>query len=91
LDPLREACIVKITSADIDGNPYPVESKKFLLCNGRRIEDNIFVFPTNDPNLVFTLEGLARSEESLLNVTMEITRIPLETAISIAGSIKRIF
>ena len=91
LDPLREACIVKITNADIDGNPYPVESKKFLLCNGRRIEDNIFVFPTNDPNLVFTLEGLARSEESLLNVTMEITRIPLETAISIAGNIKRIF
>lgn len=91
LDPLRESCIVKILEADIDGNPYPVDNKKFLLCNGRRIGNNAFVFPTNDPNLVFTLEGLARSEDSLLNVKMEITRVSLETAVLISENIKRIF
>lgn len=91
LDPLRSACIVQIIEADIDGNPYPVESKKFLLCNGRRVGEDTFVFPTDDPNLVFTLEGLARSEDSLLNVKMNITKLSLETAVNLAENIKRIF
>lgn len=91
LDPLRDACIVRITEADIDGNPYPVDSKKFLLCNGRRIGTDSFVFATEDPNLVFTLEGLARSQESMLNVSMEITRLSIDTAARIAENIKRLF
>lgn len=91
VDPLRQACIVTITEAAIDGNPYPVDSKKFLLCNGRRIGENSFVFPTDDPNLIFTLEGLARSEDSLLDIKMEITKLSLETATKVFENIKRIF
>ncbi len=91
LDPLRGACIVTITEALIDGNPYPVDSKKFLLCNGRRIGNDSFVFPTEDPNLIFMLEGLARSEDSVLDVKMEINRLPLETAEKVFQNIKRIF
>lgn len=91
VDPLRQACIVRITEASIDGNPYPVDSKKFLLCNGRRIGEDSFVFPTDDPNLIFTLEGLARSEESMLEIKMEITKLPLETAVKVFENIKRIF
>ena len=91
LDPLRQACIVRIIEANIDGNPFPVDSKKFLLCNGRRIGDDSFVFPTDDPNLIFVLEGLARTEESILDVKMEIDRLPLETAEKVFSNIKRIF
>ena len=91
LDPLRSSCIVTITRADIDGNPYPVDSKKFLLCNGKRVGNDTFIFETEDPNLVFVLEGLARSEDSLLNVEMNITQIPHETAALLAENIKRIF
>lgn len=91
LDPLREACIVTIKEADIDGNPFPVDSKKFIYANGRKIGKNTFVFPTNDPNIIFNLEGLVRSEESLLNVTMEIIRMPLETATKVFENIKRVF
>ncbi|MCQ2519015.1 MAG: class I SAM-dependent methyltransferase [Lachnospiraceae bacterium] len=91
LDPLRNYCLVRILEADIDGNPYPIDSKKFLLCNGRRIGSDSFVFATEDPNLVFTLEGLARNADSLLNVTMEITELTKETAEKISDNIKRIF
>ncbi len=91
LDPLMQACIITITEANIDGNPYPFDSKKFVLCNGRRIGDNSFVFPTDDPNLIFNVAGLVRSDESMLEVKMEISRLPLETAIKVFENIKRIF
>lgn len=91
LDPLRQACIVRVVEAFIDDNPYPVESKKFLLCNGRRIGNDSFVFPTDDPNLIFVLEGLARNEDSILDVKLEITKLPLETAVKIFENIKRVF
>ncbi len=91
LDPFENSCIVNITEADIDGNPYPVDDKKFLRVNGKRIGEKTFVFSTTDPNLEFVLEGLTRDENSLLNVKMEITKISPETAEIITKNIKRIF
>lgn len=91
LDPLCEACIVTVTEAFIDGNPYPVSNKKYLLCNGRRIGEDSFVFPTEDPNLIFLLEGLVKTNESFLDVKMNIVRLKNDIAVKVFDNIKRIF
>ena len=91
LDPLSDACIVTIKEADIDSNPYAVENKKMLLSNGKRIGQDSFIFNTADPNLIFLLEGLVKSEESFLNVKLDIVRLKTDMAEKIFDNIKRIF
>lgn len=91
LDPLMTFCIVRVTECTIDGNPFPVDNKKLLVTNGRRIGADTFVFATADPNMEFHMEGLIHSNDSFLDVTLELYPISEETAVAIYNNVKRVF
>lgn len=91
IDPLMDSCIVVIKSCSYNGVSFPVADKRLILVNGKRIDDNSFVFSSNDPNMVFVLEKLPKQAMNRLHVEMDIIRIDSEVAAKIAGNIKRIF
>lgn len=91
LDPLMDSCIVILKECTYNGIAFPVADKKLLMVNGRRIDDNSFVFPTNDPNMEFNLERLPKQAMNRLHVEMDIIRISEEAARKVSSNIKRFF
>lgn len=75
IDPINAASIIRVLECRINDLDYPVENKKYLMSNGRRISSDSFVFDTNDPNMIFNLDGLVREESSFLYLKLSITRI----------------
>ena len=47
--------------------------------NGLKVGENTYVFPTKDPNITLSLLELGNEESNLLQVSMEVTRLPEET------------
>ncbi len=52
---------------------------KQLQMNGFRIGEEMYAFPTEDPNITLSLWGLPAGEENHLEAVMEITRMSLES------------
>lgn len=75
IDPINAPAIVRVIECRINELDYPIENKKYLTCNGKRISSDAFVFDTYDPNLLFNLTGLVREENSFMYLKLEITRI----------------
>lgn len=79
IDPCSDFCIVYLK--EILWNGYPVSDKgKQIQVNGSKVGDNTYVFVTQDPNITLSLENLKREESNMLQVAMEVTRLPEETA-----------
>ena len=91
LDPLMESCMVTVTSCTYNNEVFPVEDKKALRVNGKRVDGNSFVFATNDPNMEFSFDRLPKSSENTFHAEMEIFIMPQEAAGKISENIKRIF
>lgn len=72
IDPMNNMGIVTVTECRINEYDYPVDSKKYLVTNGRRINDNSFAFNTNDPNMIFSLDGLVRDADSFMFVRLRV-------------------
>ena len=47
--------------------------------NGFKVGEHTYVFPTKDPNITLSLLELGNEESNLLQVSMEVTRLPEET------------
>ncbi len=75
IDPINATSIVRVLECRINDLDYPIENKKYLMSNGRRISNDSFVFDSNDPNLIFNLSGLIREENSFLYLKLSITKI----------------
>ena len=56
----------------------PLKEKRVTV-NGFKVGDNTYVFPTRDPNITLSLAGMPNEESNLLQVSMEVTRLPEET------------
>lgn len=82
IDPIMDSCVVKVREMTWNGERIPVERKKVLLLNGRSSggETPSIVFATTDPNLGIDLGGLERKAENLLCASLEVTRLPMQTA-----------
>jgi len=86
IDPAFESCIV--TFHEVVFNQSPLG----LMTNGIKLDDsNSYVFSTEDPNVVISLEGLPFEEMNFLDVTYEIAFITKSMAEHIEASAKKKF
>lgn len=79
IDPCSDFCIVYLE--EIRWNDKPVSLKgKSISTNGIRTGEGVYAFSTQDPNVTLHLEGLEQKQENVLEVSMQVTRVPEATA-----------
>lgn len=78
IDPGSSACLILIKQIVWNGQTIPLKGKH-LQMNGFRIGEDVYAFPTEDPNITLSLVGLPGEEENHLQAVMEVTKMPPET------------
>ncbi len=78
IDPCSHACVIRIMRISWNGEGIPLKGKR-LQMNGFRIGEDVYAFPTEDPNITLSLWGMAAGEENRLEAVMEVTRMSLES------------
>ena len=78
IDPGSHACAVCIKRISWNGEEIPLKGKR-LQMNGFRIGEDVYAFPTDDPNITLSLWNLPAGEENHLEAVMEVTRMSLES------------
>ena len=78
IDPGSHACLIYIRRISWNGEEVPLKSKQIQM-NGFKIGEDVYAFPTDDPNITLSLWGLTGEEDNLLEAVMEVTRMPIET------------
>ena len=93
IDPAFMDCMVQIKKLRWNDADLPWTGKTSVLTsNGTRLDDtSSFVFPTNDPNLVISLEGQHQEEVNTLEFCMERSLLEREIALDIEKAAKRRF
>lgn len=91
IDPAFADCMVRIKQLNWNGKSLVWSGKASVLTtNGTRLDDTgSFVFSTEDPNLVVSLEGQPFEEVNVLEVCMERSFIGREMALDIENAAKR--
>lgn len=79
IDPCNDFCLIYIREILWNGTPVPWKGKQ-IGTNGCKVGDNTYVFVTQDPNITVALDGLAQQESNLLQLAMEVTVLPPDTA-----------
>ncbi len=78
IDPGSHACVIYIKRISWNGEEISLKGKQIEM-NGFRIGEDVYAFPTQDPNITLSLWGLAAGEENHLEAVMEVTRMSLES------------
>lgn len=78
IDPGSHACLICIKRISWNGGEIPLKGKQ-LQMNGFRIGEDVYAFPTEDPNITLSLWDLPAGEENHLEAVMEVTRMSLES------------
>ena len=78
IDPGSQACLIYIKRISWNGEEVPLKGKQIQM-NGFKIGEDVYAFPTEDPNITLSLWGLSGEEDNLLEAVMEVTRMPVET------------
>lgn len=91
IDPVDSPCIVTIREAMLGEAEFPVDNKKYLIVNGKRLGADSFIFSTDDPNMYFDLDGFVHDEDTFLFVRLEVVPLSKDTAVSVEKSVKKLF
>ncbi|MDE5931390.1 MAG: class I SAM-dependent methyltransferase [Lachnospiraceae bacterium] len=79
IDPCSDFCIVYLK--EILWNDKPVSLKgRSISTNGIRVGEGVFAFSTQDPNITLQLMDGEQRQENVLQVSMQVTKVPEETA-----------
>ena len=78
IDPCNDYCLICLQSIVWNGAAIPLKGKQIQM-NGFKVGENTYVFPTKDPNITVSLLELGNEESNLLQISMEVTRLPEET------------
>ncbi|MCM1266761.1 MAG: class I SAM-dependent methyltransferase [Bacteroidales bacterium] len=78
IDPGGNPCLVWLKRIAWNGEAVALKGKH-LQVNGFRIGEDVYAFPTEDPNITLSLWGLSGEEENRLEMVMEVTKMPMET------------
>ncbi len=78
IDPCNDYCLICLQCIKWNGTSVPLRGKQIQM-NGFKVGENTYVFPTKDPNITLSLLELGNEESNLLQVSMEVTRLPEET------------
>ena len=78
IDPCNDFCLIYIR--EIMWNEMPISWKgRQIQTNGFKVGESTYVFPTRDPNITISLAGIPGEENNLLEMAMEVTKLPEET------------
>lgn len=80
IDPEQEACMVTVDSILWNGKPLPLKGRGKFSCNGRTLGEGVFAFPKEDPNMTFSIHHLQRQEKNIMEVSMNIAKLPKSVA-----------
>lgn len=94
IDPAECSCIVRMHSAKLNGEKLDLTDKTVLAMNGwemsgKKDENPVFFFHTIDPNINIRLDERKRSNDAVLEVEFEISRLTEESAAAIDANLKR--
>lgn len=91
IDPAFTDCIVHVKKISFNDLSLDILGKKSVLTtNGTGLDETgSFVFPTEDPNMVISLEGLPFEEENFLDVCFERSFVSREMAEHVEKAAKR--
>lgn len=78
IDPCSDYCLVCLKNIVWNGVSVPLKGKQIQV-NGFKVGENTYAFPTKDPNITLFLPKPGNEESNLLQVSMEVTRLPEET------------
>lgn len=78
VDPCNDFCLIYIREITWNGTLISWKGKQ-IQTNGFKIGENTYVFPTSDPNITISLAGIPQEESNLLQMAMEVTKLPEET------------
>ena len=78
VDPCNDFCLIYISKITWNGTPIPWKGRQ-VQTNGFKVGENTYAFPTCDPNITISLAGLPQEERNLLQMAMEVTKLPEET------------
>lgn len=79
IDPCSDYCIVSIKQLLWNGEAVAWKGKQ-VQTNGTKVGRQTYVFATKDPNITVSLLGRKNEQANLLQVSLEVTRLPEETA-----------
>lgn len=91
VDPAFTDCLIRMTELKWNGKNLAWSGKASMLTtNGTRLDDSgSFVFPTEDPNLVISLQGQPFEETNFLELCMERSFVGRDMALDIENAAKR--
>lgn len=91
VDPAFAECMIKLREIKWNDVPLVWKGKASVLAtNGTKLDDTgSFVFSTEDPNLVISLEGLPFEETNFLEISMERAFLGREMALDMESAAKR--
>lgn len=78
IDPGSHACVIYVKRISWNGVEISLKGKQIQM-NGYRIGEDVYAFPTEDPNITLSLWDLPSEEENHLEAVMEVTRMALES------------
>lgn len=78
IDPGNRSCLIWIKKVVWNGEAVALKGKQMQM-NGFKVGEDLYAFPTKDPNITLSLRGLPGEEENHLEAVMEVTAMPIET------------
>ncbi|MCM1122109.1 MAG: class I SAM-dependent methyltransferase [Eubacterium sp.] len=78
IDPCNDFCLIYIREIKWNGIPIPWRGRQIQV-NGFKAGENTYVCPTCDPNITVSLAGISGEEKNVLQMTMQVTKLPQET------------
>jgi len=78
IDPCSDFCIVYLEEILWNDRPVPLKGRNISV-NGIRVGEGVYAFPTQDPNITLQLAEGEQKQENVLQVTMQVTKMPEKT------------
>ncbi len=78
IDPCNDFCLIYLEEVKWNGVPIPWRGRQIQV-NGFKIGEKTYVCPTSDPNITVSLSGIPGEEKNLLQMAMQVTKLPEET------------
>lgn len=76
IDPGQEACMVAVETALFNGKPLPLKGRGKFASNGKAFGVGVFAFPKEDPNMTFYVKHLPKQETNIMEVSINIAKLP---------------
>ncbi len=83
IDPENDPCIVSVEKALWNGKPLSLAERGRLgtfFTNGKSIQNGVFAFGKEDPNLTFLLKNMPMKDDNILEISMNVASLPAAIA-----------